>query len=111
MIDSSIDLRQPEPLINSEQTADNISVSPSIANALVSGCTCTDTQGHEGEKGSWCVKCGKKVMDVESRPCKECKYHKRDIHGSSCSKLLMSVYPEMHVTYKVDEGTCFEVTV
>jgi hypothetical protein len=26
-----------------------------------------------------------------------------------CKKKLMAVISEMHVTYKIDEGTCFEV--
>jgi len=48
------------------------------------------------------------VLNVETRPCKKCKHHKQDIHGSFCSKLLMSIFPEMNVTYYVDKGTCFE---
>lgn len=77
-------------------------------NGSVSVCTHTISQGRKGEKGSWCANCGKKVLDVEERPCGECKHHKTDIHGSFCSKLLMSIFPSMNVTYKVDEGSCFE---
>jgi hypothetical protein len=36
---SKIEKRQPEQKLNNEQTADNISVSPSIANANVGGST------------------------------------------------------------------------
>lgn len=73
----------------------------------VKDCSCTITRGREGEKGSWCVSCGKKVLEVEERECQECKHFQTDLRGSICKKLLMFVIPSMHVTYKINEGTCF----
>lgn len=45
---------------------------------------------------------------TEKRECKDCKRYRIDMWGSFCSKKLMSVIPQMHVTYKISEGTCFE---
>lgn len=64
--------------------------------------------GKVGETGSWCVFCGKKVLAVETRLCGKCKYHKRLFDGSICTKFHMSVVPDMFVTYKIFDGTCFE---
>ncbi len=44
----------------------------------------------------------------EDRPCKGCKHSKEDLHGWLCTKHLMGITPEMHVTYKKEEGTCYE---
>lgn len=48
------------------------------------------------------------TLVTEERPCSDCKHHKRDMHGSFCSKKLMSVIPELKVAYHRNEGTCFE---
>lgn len=73
-----------------------------------SNCNCTVTKGRKEEKGSWCVECGIKVLEVDSRKCEDCKNYKKDAHGSFCGKKLMSVIPTMNVTYKVSDGSCFE---
>jgi len=74
----------------------------------VSDCTCTITMGREGEKGNWCLTCGKKVLEVESRKCEGCKYCKFFTNHHICTKHHMHIHPTMHVTYKVSEGSCFE---
>ena len=66
------------------------------------------TVGREGETGSFCIKCGIKVLEEETRKCSNCKHYKKLHDGSICTKKLMSLIPDMFVTYKVDEGTCFE---
>lgn len=38
----------------------------------------------------------------------ECIHHNRVISGSICMKHLMGVVPTMLVTYKIENGTCFE---
>ena len=73
----------------------------------VKDCTHFVTQGKEGEKGSWCIKCGVKIFDVDNRPCSDCKNFRTDLHGSFCTKHLMRVIPSMNVTYKITDGTCF----
>lgn len=45
---------------------------------------------------------------IETRPCSECKCHKRLVDGSICTKHLMAIHPEMLVTYMERNGTCFE---
>ena len=65
------------------------------------------TQGKKGMKGSWCVDCGIKVYELEDRECKDCKHYFKNITGAGCVKHLMRVVPDMHVTYKIKEGTCF----
>jgi len=74
----------------------------------VSICACARTKGKEGEKGYWCVDCGKKVMDVEHRFCGDCKHFRKDFLGSICTKHSMAVIKSMNVTFKVSKGTCFE---
>lgn len=50
-----------------------------------------------------------KGYTVEEHTCSECLQFEA-ITGNIpiCKKKLMSVAPEMHVTYKDEEGTCFE---
>ncbi len=45
---------------------------------------------------------------TETRPCKDCKQIKKDIHGHFCPKMLMAVVPDMKVSYYEEKGTCFE---
>lgn len=71
-------------------------------------CNHTETKGRESETGSWCVKCGEKVLEVETRPCKNCLNYRKLVDGSVCRKMLMGVTPNMLVTYWVEKGTCFE---
>lgn len=74
----------------------------------VSNCKRTISKGKEGEKGSWCVDCGKKVLEVDSRECKDCKHFFESVSYTGCRKHLMAVTPGMNVTYKTEEGTCWE---
>ncbi len=60
-----------------------------------------------------CVECGGTVYTTETRACSECtcfRITSANIFGniSTCKKKLMTVLPDMHVYYKIDEGTCFE---
>lgn len=65
------------------------------------------TQGRAGERGSWCCDCGVKVYDVDDRQCQNCA-HSRKLHdGTICHKHLMRVTPDMNVTFRIDEGSCW----
>jgi hypothetical protein len=45
---------------------------------------------------------------VDPRECQHC-HHSRKLHdGWICKKHLMAVTPDMHVTYDVAKGTCWE---
>lgn len=68
---------------------------------------CFTTQGRVGEKGSWCTSCGEKRFDVDDRQCGGCKHYSSHGRTGICRHHLMYVSPEMHVTYKVSEGSCF----
>lgn len=66
------------------------------------------TKGRDGEKGNWCVDCGIKVYDVETRKCEDCKhFFSRPMNYSGCKKHLMAVTPDMYVTFKIEDGTCW----
>ena len=71
-------------------------------------CKHTITQGRKGERGSWCMACGVKVYDVDERPCKDCAHSSKLWGGTICNKHLMSVTPDMHVTFKIADGTCWK---
>lgn len=71
-------------------------------------CNHTMTQGKKGEKGWWCTDCGEKVMDVETRQCKDCKYCFATPGYHGCKKHMMRVTPTMNVTFDVKQGTCWE---
>lgn len=76
---------------------------------LVATCEHMVTQGREGETGSWCVKCGEKVLEVEIRACDECIFFTTLLSPPPiCKKKMMSIISGMHVTYRVSDGTCFE---
>jgi hypothetical protein len=51
------------------------------------------------------------IWDVEHRPCKQCKHFKTlpAGNGTICEKKSMGVTPGMHVTYRRDLGSCFEI--
>lgn len=66
------------------------------------------TTGKRGEKGSWCKSCGLKVWDVDHRECKDCQHFFRSIGYTGCRKHLMAVLPDMHVTFNIEKGSCFE---
>lgn len=72
------------------------------------------TRGRVREEGSWCASCGEKVFDVEERECRDC-IHSKELAGNErisggwiCRKLLMAIIPDMHVTYRIEKGSCFE---
>lgn len=60
--------------------------------------------------GNNCTKCGIQVFEVEERTCGECKQFKKtgEVLGT-CMDKYMGVTSGMHVTYKVEKGTCFKV--
>jgi len=66
------------------------------------------TQGKENELGSWCVNCGEKVLEVEWRVCRHCVHFKATDTIPICTKKFMAVLPDMHVTYYVKDGSCWE---
>lgn len=70
-------------------------------------CNHTITQGQAGERGSWCCACGVKVYDVDERECKDCEHYRPLIGGPVCNKHLMRVSPDMHVTFKLAQGSCW----
>uniref|UniRef100_A0A6M3XI70 Uncharacterized protein n=1 Tax=viral metagenome TaxID=1070528 RepID=A0A6M3XI70_9ZZZZ len=70
-------------------------------------CSCRITQGRAGEKGSWCTQCGRKVYEVDTRPCSGCVHFSPVVGGSVCSRHLMVVVPDMLVTFKLSEGSCW----
>jgi hypothetical protein len=50
------------------------------------------------------------MLVTETRACSECLHFKNHITGfPTCKKKLMGVTANMHVTYKAEEGSCFEV--
>lgn len=68
-------------------------------------CDCTTTMGREGEKGSWCTRCGVKVWEVHDRPCQECA-HARDLSTKFvpdwiCAFHTMRITANMLVTYRI----------
>lgn len=76
----------------------------------VVSCQHSITRGRKGEKGLWCIACGEKAYGVDDRQCADCKHSKEQL-GSvimTCSKKLMGVLPDMNVTYKVAEGSCWK---
>ncbi len=71
-------------------------------------CRHTISQGRAGEDGSWCRACGEKVLDVDPRECRNCSHYSALLTGPICRQHLMRVTPDMHVTYRIAEGTCFK---
>lgn len=71
-------------------------------------CHHTITMGRKGEKGSWCVACGEKVLEVETRPCESCAHYRKIFAGAVCTRHHMAVSPIMLVTFKTAVGTCWE---
>lgn len=70
-------------------------------------CSHTVTQGRESHEGSWCLECGEKVYDVDERECKDCEFSSKLIGGWICKKHLMVVTPDMRVTFKISQGSCW----
>jgi hypothetical protein len=51
------------------------------------------------------------ALVAETRVCGNCKNFKLDVGANvmgTCSKKLMIVISSMYVTYKIEEGSCFE---
>lgn len=71
-------------------------------------CQHTTTQGRKGERGSWCMGCGVKVYDVDGRQCQDCAHSRKLWDGTICNKHLMRVTPDMNVTFKIANGSCWE---
>lgn len=74
----------------------------------MSTCKHTVTQGRAGGSGSWCTTCGEKVYEVEIRKCQACSHYRKNLAGSACMKHLMGVTADMHVTFEISKGSCFE---
>jgi len=47
-------------------------------------------------------------LATETRQCKNCMFSKQLIDGWICKKHLMAITPDMRVTYKVSEGSCWQ---
>jgi hypothetical protein len=72
-------------------------------------CQHTMTQGRKGERGWWCMACAVKVLDVDERQCQDCTHSRKLLVGGTiCNKHMMRVVPDMNVTFKVAEGSCWE---
>lgn len=72
-------------------------------------CKHTITKGRKDQNGSWCVECDEKVYEVDERECKDCvSFFRRPLNYSGCRRHLMAVSPDMHVTYKIKDGTCWK---
>ena len=74
---------------------------------IVSECTHTITQGRQGETGSWCTHCGVKVFDVDAQECGDCASAKKLVKGWICNRHMMAITTDMHVTFKISEGSCW----
>lgn len=68
----------------------------------------TDICNHRVTQNDKCVNCGELIYAFEKQTCSQCLYFKiisDDI--PICKKKLMTVLSDMHVYYKIKEGTCF----
>jgi hypothetical protein len=65
------------------------------------------TRGRPGEKGSWCRDCGTKVFEVDDRECRGCEQAKQLFDGWICRRHLMAITPDMHVTFRLVDGSCW----
>jgi hypothetical protein len=74
---------------------------------MMDECKHTMTQGREGERGLWCCACGVKVYDVDEHQCQDCTHSRKLWDGTICNKHLMRVTPDMHVTFKIADGSCW----
>ena len=71
-------------------------------------CIHTWTEVRRDERGSWCMHCGIKVWDVDTRPCEGCRHHERLLVGGSiCLKRGGGVWADMRVTFRISEGSCW----
>ena len=66
---------------------------------------------HSLTQADHCMNCGIKVMERDERVCGTCKYYRPySMRIGTCLKKLMGVPHNMHVTYVITEGTCWEDT-
>jgi len=96
----------------SHKISEQVETSNRIDVDRLDGCEHTVTQGRTNEKGYWCKSCGEKIFAVDSRPCGECKHYLKDVLAFSgkvgiCKLKLIRVIEDMHVTYKIADGTCW----
>jgi ribosomal protein L37E len=75
---------------------------------IMDKCNHPVTRYKEDQQGQWCVICGEKVFDVEKEVCSKCKHSKKLFDGWVCCKYLMTIIPDMNVTFKIKDGSCFE---
>lgn len=68
---------------------------------------CEHTNVKWDEKGSQCIDCDEKILEVEIRECQFCTHSVHLLTGWICRQHLMSISPKMHVTYSVSFGTCW----
>jgi len=52
--------------------------------------------------------CGEKIHEEETNRCCLCKHSEKLFSGWICRKNLMAILPDMHVTYEISKGSCFE---
>ncbi len=71
-------------------------------------CQCMLSDHRAGDSGSYCVECGRKTMETETRECQDCKHSKKLIDGWICKYHLSSVCADMHATYDPKYGTCWK---
>jgi hypothetical protein len=65
------------------------------------------TQGRAGAEGSWCCSCGVQVYAVDDRECRGCAHARQLFDGWICHRHLMRITPDLRVTYKLAEGSCW----
>jgi hypothetical protein len=70
-------------------------------------CTHWMTQGRAGESGSWCCACGVQVYAVDDRECRGCDHARQLFDGWVCRHHLMRITADLHVTYKLADGSCW----
>lgn len=90
-------------------SSEHSGASTGLSVASGSACRHECTQGREGRTGSWCVKCGLKIYEVDPRECQGCA-HFKDMGAHQipiCTYHMMGVTRTMHVTYAIKDGTCF----
>ena len=95
---------------NESKTNENTEKAQEVAGLKqrVVKCPHTITKGNAGGVGSWCIDCDEKIYNVDDRECKDCIHFFKLLNYTGCKRHLMAVIPEMHVTYKIEEGTCWE---
>jgi len=74
----------------------------------MTSCAHTATRMRTQDGGIWCVECGDKVYDFETRECQHCmNYDERVNSGAYCLTKDSFVFRTMQAVYKIQDGTCF----